>query len=93
MPVLAEFIRVEATIDTCPQLKRKFVMEKDDKGRVLCPCCKEPLKALLDIIQWGMYDDKYITYLYCKDCDTAFEYRYKLSAIVQERFDYEHIGE
>lgn len=93
MPVLAEFIRVEAAIDTCPQLKRVKDMEKDEQDRALCPCCKKPLQGLLDIIQWGMWDDKYTTYLYCKDCDTAFEYKYQISAVVPERFDYEHMGE
>lgn len=81
MKTLPMFLRIEQGIDTCPQLKRKYKMPRDEQERILCPCCNEPLHALADIIQWGMYDDRYITYLYCKPCDTAYEYRYKMSSL------------
>lgn len=79
--VLAQWLRVDAAIETCPQLVRKFKMPVDEMGRILCPCCGEELRGLLDIVQWGMYDDRYITYLYCQECDKAFEYRYKQSSL------------
>lgn len=45
----------------------------------LCPCCHVPLKALLDITQYGFIEDKFIVLFSCAPCGKAFWYNYTLS--------------
>ena len=48
----------------------------DKKERVLCPCCKKPLKPLADVIQWGFWEDIYRTFFICTPCVKAFSHSY-----------------
>lgn len=43
-----------------------------------CPCCEQPLAPAYDICQWGMFEDKYWSYLLCKPCGHAFEMVYTI---------------
>lgn len=47
-----------------------------------CPCCNERLKPGYDICQWGMFEDKYTSYLLCKSCGKAFELLYTVPTYV-----------
>lgn len=38
-----------------------------------CPCCEQPLQPGYDVCQWGMFEDKYWSYLLCRACGHAFE--------------------
>lgn len=43
---------------------------------IKCPCCNRLLKPLIDIIQWGFWEDAYATYFFCKPCQKVWEYDY-----------------
>lgn len=41
-----------------------------------CPCCGEQLAPGVDICQWGLFEDHYLSYLICGKCAKAFELDY-----------------
>lgn len=43
-----------------------------------CPCCKTRLTPGFDICQFGMFEDKYKSYLLCWPCGKAFELDYAI---------------
>lgn len=47
-----------------------------------CPCCGVRLTPGYDICQWGMWEDKYTSYLLCKPCAKAFALNYVVPTYV-----------
>lgn len=48
---------------------------------VLCKCCHEPMSPVIDITQYGFFEDKFILLFTCHACGKAFWYSYVLSTI------------
>lgn len=48
---------------------------------VQCPCCHEQMTCVLDIAQYGFFEDKFILLFVCVDCGKAFWYSYSLGSI------------
>lgn len=46
-----------------------------------CPCCHEDMTVVLDITQYGMFEDKFIILFSCVSCGKAYWYSYTLGAI------------
>lgn len=46
----------------------------------LCPCCHVPMTCVLDITQYGFFEDKFILLFVCTDCGKAYWYSYTLGA-------------
>lgn len=49
------------------------------EGRLTCPCCDKPLRPVADFIQYGIFDDSYLTYTVCDECHWAVEFVYKIA--------------
>lgn len=45
---------------------------------VACPCCQNKLEPVMDVIQYGMWEDKFIVLFVCGECSKAFWYHYTL---------------
>lgn len=48
---------------------------------VLCKCCREPMKPIIDITQYGFFEDKFILLFACHACGKAFWYSYALGTV------------
>lgn len=51
----------------------------DMEKQPFCPCCGLNLEPAFDICQWGMFDDKYTTFIVCKPCAFAFKIEYSIA--------------
>lgn len=52
--------------------------------KILCKCCEKQLTPVLDLIQWGFWEDTYTTYFVCKACLKAYSYSYVVVCEVTE---------
>lgn len=52
--------------------------------QIVCKCCEKPLIPVMDIIQWGFWEDTYTTYFVCPGCIKAYSYSYILTCEVSE---------
>lgn len=60
------------------EIKRSFDCAPADTGQV-CSCCEKPLQPVADFIQYGIFDDSYLTIMVCLECHWAYEFAYKIA--------------
>lgn len=54
---------------------------------VPCPCCEGPMLPKADFVQFGLFDDAYLTVFTCDACGVAIEFKYNFAtyALVAKR--------
>lgn len=60
------------------EIKRSYECAPADTGQV-CSCCEKPLAPIADFIQYGIFDDSYLTVMVCNECHWAYEFAYKIA--------------
>lgn len=73
-----KFLRIpEGVLEGMYELKR-WTKEVDIENVPPCPCCGEKLSPAMDIVQWGMFDDRYVTFFVCVPCIKAWTIGYSI---------------
>lgn len=48
---------------------------------VTCPKCLDEMRAILEVIQYGYLEDKFVVLFRCAECNVAYWYAYTLALI------------
>lgn len=84
MPTKQHYLRIDTgEFEGVYELK-KLVELPVIKDVIVCPCCKEAITPVMDVIQWGFWQDEYTSYFVCRPCQRAYTYSYTLVCTVTE---------